>query len=48
MSCVVCNLPFTQSIFGTTALTASELALTAGLTLLAVELWKLVLRRKSG
>jgi Ca2+-transporting ATPase len=46
----VIYLPFAQSIFGTTALTASELALTVGLallTLLAVELWKLVLRRRA-
>jgi P-type E1-E2 ATPase len=47
---VVIYLPLAQSIFGTTTLTASELALTAGLallTLLAVELWKLVLRRRA-
>jgi P-type E1-E2 ATPase len=44
---VVIYLPLAQSIFCTTALTASELALTAGLTLLAVELWKLVLRRRA-
>jgi Ca2+-transporting ATPase len=47
---VVIYLPLAQSIFGTTALTASELALTVGLallTLLAVELWKLVLRRRA-
>jgi Ca2+-transporting ATPase len=46
----VIYLPVAQSIFGTTALTASELALTVGLallTLLAVELWKLIVRRRS-
>ncbi len=47
---VVIYAPFAQSIFGTAALTAGELALTVGLallTLLAVELWKLALRRRA-